>query len=184
MNRTITGGCTRYLATSITSCSDSFFAAFKFSNPSFSVWKHVTTTHYWTDVTYCLNDVKEIKITKIQDNIWRRVYLCHATLKVDTMSSPESGRCVCKLWNEVHCVYCTVCFTTVKKIAHTRLPSVGFWSWSRFLAISLQVMWVINPAVGCHYFPPGLQLPLQPLRGLLPIHLLGEQGHNTCEQFS
>jgi len=22
---------------------------------------------------------------------------------------------------------------------------------------------VINPAVGCHYFPPGLQLPLQPL---------------------
>ena len=24
-------------------------------------------------------------------------------------------------------------------------------------------------AVGCHYFPPGLQLPLQPLRGLLPV---------------
>ena len=30
-------------------------------------------------------------------------------------------------------------------------------------------MWIINPAVGCHYFPPGLQLPPQPLRGLLPI---------------
>jgi len=29
-------------------------------------------------------------------------------------------------------------------------------------------MWVINPAVGCHYFSPGLQLYLQPLRGLLP----------------
>jgi len=29
-------------------------------------------------------------------------------------------------------------------------------------------MWVINPAVGCHYFSPGLQLHLQPLRGLLP----------------
>jgi len=25
------------------------------------------------------------------------------------------------------------------KLAHTRLPSVGFWSWSRFLAVSLQV---------------------------------------------
>jgi len=32
--------------------------------------------------------------------------------------------------------------------------------------------------VGCHYFPPGLQLPPQPLRGLLPILLLGEHRHN------
>jgi len=44
--------------------------------------------------------------------------------------------------------------------------------------------WVINPAVGCHYFPPGLQLPPQPLRGLLPVSLLGEQRHNGCEQFA
>ena len=70
------------------------------------------------------------------------------------------------------------------KVAHTRLPSVGFRSWSRFLAVSLQVTWVINPAVGCHYFPPGLQLPSQPLRGLLPISLLGEQRHDGCEQFA
>ena len=41
-----------------------------------------------------------------------------------------------------------------------------------------------KPAVGCHYFPPGLQLPPQPLRGLLPVLLLGEQGHNGCEQFA
>ena len=45
------------------------------------------------------------------------------------------------------------------KVAHTRL------------AVSLQVTWVINPAVGYHYFPPGPQLPSQPLRGLLPISL-------------
>jgi len=45
------------------------------------------------------------------------------------------------------------------KVAHTRLPSVGFRSWSRFLAVSQQVTWVINSAVGCHYFQPGLQLP-------------------------
>jgi len=61
-----------------------------------------------------------------------------------------------------------------KKVAHTRLPSVGFRSWSRFLAVSLQMAWIINPSVGCHYFPPGLQLPPQRLRGLLPISLLGE----------
>jgi len=30
----------------------------------------------------------------------------------------------------------------------------------------------------------GLQLPPQPLRGLLPILLLGEQRHNGCEQFA
>jgi len=68
------------------------------------------------------------------------------------------------------------------KVAHTRLPSVGFRSWSRFLAVSLQVTWVINPAVGCHYFP--WQLPWQPLRRLLPISLLGEQRHDGCEQFA
>jgi len=60
-------------------------------------------------------------------------------------------------------------------VAHTRLPSEGFRSLSRFLAVSLQVTWVTNPAVGCHYFPPGLQLPPQPLRGLLPVSLLGER---------
>ena len=70
------------------------------------------------------------------------------------------------------------------KVAHTRLPSVGYRSWSRFLAVSLQVTWVINPAVGCHYFPPRLQLPSQPLRGLLPISLLDEQRHDGCEQFA
>ena len=72
----------------------------------------------------------------------------------------------------------------IKKVAHTRLPSEGSRSWSRFLAVSLQVTWVINPAVGCHYFPPGLQLPSQPLRGLLPISLLGKQSHDVCEQFA
>ena len=41
-----------------------------------------------------------------------------------------------------------------------------------------------NPAVGCHYFPSGLQLPSQPLRGLLPISLVGEQRHDGCEQFA
>jgi len=67
------------------------------------------------------------------------------------------------------------------KVAYTLLLSAGFWSWSRFL---VQVMWVLNPAVGCRYFPPGLQLTLQPLGGLLPILLLGEQRHNGCKQFA
>ena len=70
------------------------------------------------------------------------------------------------------------------KVSHTRLPSVGFGSWYRFLAVSLQVTWIINPAVGCHYIPPGLQLPSQRLRGLLLISLLGEQRHDGREQFA
>ena len=38
--------------------------------------------------------------------------------------------------------------------------------------------------IGCHYFPPGLQLPSQPLTGLLPISLLGDQRHDGCTQFA
>jgi len=34
------------------------------------------------------------------------------------------------------------------------------------------------------YFPPGPQLPSQPLRGLQPISLLGEQRHDGCEEFA
>jgi len=41
-----------------------------------------------------------------------------------------------------------------------------------------------KPGSGCHYSPPGLQLPAQPLRGLLPVSLLGEQRHDGCEQFA
>jgi len=70
------------------------------------------------------------------------------------------------------------------KVAHTRLPSVGFRSRSRFLAVSLLVTWIINLNVGCHYFPPGVQLSTQRLKGTLPISLLGEQRHNGCEQFA
>jgi len=40
--------------------------------------------------------------------------------------------------------------------------SVGFRSWSRSSAVSPQVTEAINPAVGCHYFPPGPRLPSQP----------------------
>ena len=40
--------------------------------------------------------------------------------------------------------------------------SVGLRSWSRSSAVSLQVTEAINPAVGCHYFPPGSRLSPQP----------------------
>jgi len=78
-------------------------------------------------------------------------------------------------------VYGSRCCKKVK-VAHSRLPSVGFRSWSRFLAVSLQVTWVINPAAGSHYFPPGLQLPRKPLRQLLPILLLGEQSVSSLPE--
>jgi len=51
----------------------------------------------------------------------------------------------------------------------------------------------MNHKPGCHYFPPGLQLPPQCLRGLLPILLLGafsaltllvgwQEGHPACKK--
>jgi len=43
-----------------------------------------------------------------------------------------------------------------------------------------------NQPAGDVSHKPGarLQLPPQPLRGLLPVLLLGEQRHNGCEQFA
>ena len=90
--------------------------------------------------------------------------------------------------NEICRIYCVNAHCLAqnrnKKVALTRLPSVRFRSWSRFLTVSLQVTWVINQAVGCHYFPPGPQLLSQPLSGLLPVSVLGEQRHDGCEQFA
>jgi len=40
-------------------------------------------------------------------------------------------------WRSLEKVF--ICSPRRKKVAHTRLPSVGFQSWSRFLAVSLQV---------------------------------------------
>ena len=99
----------------------------------------------------------------------------------------STRRCPCLLLSVGAC--CTAPAARPKlhkkgRLKVIRLPSVGFRSWSRFSAVSLQVTWVINPAVGCHYFRPGLQLPPQPLRWLLPISLLGEPRHNGCEQFA
>jgi len=64
--------------------------------------------------------------------------------------------------------------TPLKKVARTRLPSVGLQSWSRFSAVSLQVTWV--EAVGCHYFPPGLQLPRNPEDGCYQFRCLVNRG--------
>jgi len=84
-----------------------------------------------------------------------RVYVNKTRMQVIAASLGARGTVV-ELWKKV-------------KVARTRLPNVGFLSWPRFLAVSLQVTWAINPAVGCHYFLPGPRLPWQPLRGLLPV---------------
>jgi len=54
------------------------------------------------------------------------------------------------------------CSVKKVKVAHIRLSSIGFRSWSQILAVSLQVMRVINPAIGCRYFPSGPPLTLNP----------------------
>ena len=58
------------------------------------------------------------------------------------------------------------------------LPSVGSGADLGVQAVSMQV---IHPAVGCHYFPPGLQLPYQPqsitATMLVPSYTAWSQGH-------
>jgi len=67
-------------------------------------------------------------------------------------------------WRHMVTIRSLFCGWKGKVSPYSITARIGLRSWSRFLAVSLQVMWVINPAVGCHYFPPGLQLPQQPLR--------------------
>ena len=53
----------------------------------------------------------------------------------------ESGSVVLRSWDPWVRLGLRQAYSACKKVkvAHTRLPSVGFWSWSRFLAVSLQV---------------------------------------------
>jgi len=62
------------------------------------------------------------------------------------------------------------------KVAHTRLPSIGFWSWSWLLAVSLQVTWVINPAVGWLAFHQACSYHRNPLEGCHQSHCLVNRG--------
>ena len=56
---------------------------------------------------------------------------------------------------------------------------IGSRSWFRSLAVSVQVMRVINPTMGCHYFPPGLQLPPQPCQFFCCLVNRGTMGMNS-----
>ena len=55
----------------------------------------------------------------------------------------------------------------VNKVVPYSITSVGHGADPGFLAVSLQVTLVINPVVGCRYFPPGLRLLSQPKRSPL-----------------
>ena len=66
------------------------------------------------------------------------------------------------------------------KVAHTRLPQL-------IPVLGSQPAGDVSHkpgGIGCHYFPSGPQLPPQPLIGLVPISLLGEQRHDGCDEFA
>ena len=127
---------------------------------------------------YCWTLIFSLLITCWCSSVLFRYFFLFSPFSHLSSLLQNSKVCVRCVWKKRHR------FKIKENVAHTGLPSVGFRSWSRYLAISLQMTWVINPAVGSHYCPPGLQLPFQPLRGLLPVSLLGEQRHDGCEQFA
>ena len=148
-------------------------SSLNFYSPDALLDSHPTVLEHWRYPIHCLYFLTQLK----RSGASTEDLVCVSTSVIRTVLEYA-----CPLW---HSSLTTGHFACKKvRVAHTRLLSVGFLSWSRFLAVSLQVTWVINPAVGYHYFPPGLQLSPQPLRGLLPILLLGEQRHNGCEQFA
>ena len=107
-------------------------------------------------------------------------HVCFNTNTYHTLSDVKQCTCI-RFFPGTRAIYKHSIKRMKVKVADTRLPSVWFRSW---LAVSLQMTWVINRVVSCHYFPPGPQLPPQPLRGQQPILLLGEERHDGCEQFA
>jgi len=68
--------------------------------------------------------------------------------------------CCWQTWNKLH--QCSDTHVKKGKGFPYSLPSVGPGGNPGVQAVSPQVIWVIQPAVGCHYFLPGLRLPPQP----------------------
>jgi len=91
---------------------------------------------------------------------------CLFCVQNDTLSLCCVGCSFCGGWKILYRNALTQPMDLKVKVAHTRLPSLWFRSWTQFLTVSLQVTQVINLVVGCHYFPPGLQLLPQPLRAV------------------
>ena len=57
----------------------------------------------------------------------------------------------------------------ISGLAHGLITSVGLRADHGFLAVSPQVTLVINPVVGCRYFPPGQRLLSQSKRSPPPL---------------
>jgi len=88
------------------------------------------------------------------------VDLSHLCVVDDAAADGGGERCplhvpaqLCWHWSEMllilqvspqHCMRITTTVIKKVKVAHTQLLSVGFWSWSQFLAVSLQVTVVCN----------------------------------------
>ena len=88
------------------------------------------------------------KCDPTQPNPWMdptHVHLCAVLLECQGKRDVWINQHVTAVFLSARCFHSL----HLRKLAHTRLPSVGSRSWSRFLAVSLQVTWVINPAVGC-----------------------------------
>ena len=131
--------------------------------------ERLSPDHSWTSSSRCFRRLAIQTSSCAKKWRWRSTSQSHVSRYTDTtecnaMNAPNS--------------------TVYKKAARTRLPSVGFRSWSRFWAVSMQVTWVINPAVGCHFFHQAPQSLSQPFRGLLSVSLLGKQRQVGCEQFA
>jgi len=73
--------------------------------------------------------------------------------------------------------------TTVVISQTTATATIGY-STAKHRVPQLIPVLGIKAVVSCHCFLPGLQLPPQPIRRLLPISLLVEQRHDGCEQFA
>ena len=131
-----------------------------------------------TYISGCFNQewlVSAVAVVPLRIHLMETETLCFCVVCVYVCS-----RYCCRLWLMLRWwISCWLVKGSPYSITERRVPEL-----IPVCGSQPEVTWVINPTVGCHYFLPGLRLPPQPLRGLLPVLLLGEQRHNGCEQFA
>jgi len=66
---------------------------------------------------------------------------------------------VCKFCDQLEKMWFMVSLVSVVHIHHDILASMGKKARVKFSSFRFRAL---SPAVGCHYFPPGLQVPSQP----------------------
>ena len=146
-------------------------------------WYHCTgqPMYTWKNTIKCFTQKDMIHWLDRRSRILLEVWVLHRCLWRDPLRWIHRQHLLQLLTNITH-AWSTSSYNRLHKVKNSPILNYEYWarSRSRFLGNQPAGDIVINPVVGCRYFPPGLQLLSQPKSitplGLYQIILLGDRG--------